>query len=136
MDRTCAICSSSFTPPRFHPFSQTCSKSCSRKLEYRKHRKTYIRRAKRYARDNRPELNAFYREYRKRNVARSKAYSKVGYALKTGKLIRPKECSKCGRKCKPQAHHHNGYQNPLEITWLCRDCHMIIHHWDDTGLSV
>lgn len=39
-----------------------------------------------------------------------------------GNVIKPKKCSKCGTRCKPEAHHHD-YTKPLEVTWLCRSCH-------------
>ena len=35
------------------------------------------------------------------------------------------ECSKCGNP-KAEKHHHD-YSKPLEITWLCRKCHLDHH---------
>jgi ribosomal protein S27AE len=55
------------------------------------------------------------------NAARVAVY----YAIQTGKLTRPKACSRCGKPCKPEAHHHRGYDraNRLDVLWLCRSCH-------------
>jgi len=58
---------------------------------------------------------------------RRNAHQKVRYAVKTGKLIRPSNCQDCSKKCKPQGHHHLGYDNPLEVVWLCQSCHNIRH---------
>lgn len=59
--------------------------------------------------------------YWKRNRPKA-AHFAVMHALQTGKLIRPTVCEKCGDMCKPQAHHED-YEKPLEVIWLCRPCH-------------
>ena len=59
------------------------------------------------------------------------ARHKVGDAIRTGKLTRPACCSNCGAPDWPmkdgrssiQAHHHMGYDKPLEVEWLCVLCH-------------
>jgi hypothetical protein len=51
---------------------------------------------------------------------------KVAQAIEKGVLERPSRCSKCGRKCKPQA-HHDDYKKPLKVTWLCGSCHKRRH---------
>lgn len=53
---------------------------------------------------------------------RAIARSRTNYAIKTGKIKRPDRCSECLKLCKPDAAHLN-YEKPLEITWLCRQCH-------------
>jgi ribosomal protein S27AE len=66
------------------------------------------------------------RAYR-RNVQKHRARAATRYALKTGKLIRPKECSKCGRSKMLVQAHHEDYSKPLEVTWLCHWCHHYRH---------
>ena len=34
----------------------------------------------------------------------------------------------CGQTARVEAHHHNGYEHPLEVTWLCRPHHRTAHH--------
>ena len=62
-------------------------------------------------------------------------------ALRVGRLVRPTECSACG-EAKPRiAGHHPDYDKPLEVVWLCMQCHgkrhieerVKAHHggWDD-----
>ena len=43
-------------------------------------------------------------------------------AIKAGFLIRPSSCSKCLKECKPEG-HHDDYDKPLEVRWLCKICH-------------
>lgn len=54
------------------------------------------------------------------------ARKKVEVALRNGALIRPGNCSSCGRMYKPMAHHPD-YDKPLVIEWLCRSCHNKVH---------
>lgn len=51
-----------------------------------------------------------------------RARAKVNYLLRTGKLNRPLVCTKCGKSGDIRAHHEN-YDKPLEVVWLCNSCH-------------
>lgn len=57
--------------------------------------------------------------YRARWPEKKAAHAAVKYALKTGELER-KPCERCGAKAEA---HHDDYNKPLEVMWLCR-----IHH--------
>ncbi len=63
--------------------------------------------------------------YRERFPERSKARIAVGHAVRDGRLFRPSSCSNCGKKCRPEGHHHKGYarENWLDVVWLCKPCH-------------
>lgn len=62
-------------------------------------------------------------DYRGRRIARTRAY----HALERGE-IRRAPCP-CGN---PQAEmHHEDYSKPLEVTWLCRACHLLEHNGPD-----
>jgi len=75
---------------------------------------------KRYSRS---EANlARSRAYEKANPEKKRTHSLVQQALKSGKLIRPKWCSKCSKIGRVHAHHAD-YAYPLEVTWLCAKCH-------------
>jgi len=43
-------------------------------------------------------------------------------ALKGGIISKPERCSKCGLIKKLTAHHKD-YMKPLEVEWLCYECH-------------
>lgn len=45
---------------------------------------------------------------------------------KTGKINRPDTCSVCGEKRRIVAHHED-YNFPFEIDWVCDPCHKRIH---------
>lgn len=67
------------------------------------------------------------RKYRENNPLKSKARSLVRTALRNGSLIRPDKCSECNKECIPEAHHYD-YSKPLEVEWLCKQCHENTHH--------
>ncbi len=78
---------------------------------------------------NRLRLNAEYlqryhsdSEMKKKHSARDK----VRKAVLSGKLIKPEACSACDDRVKLQAHHED-YDNPLEVVWLCKKCHWKLH---------
>lgn len=66
-------------------------------------------------------------------AVKSRARAAVKRAVETGKLIRPPACPRCkqperfrsdGRSL-IHAHHHRGYEFPLDVEWLCIDCHFV-----------
>lgn len=50
--------------------------------------------------------------------------SYAGVYLRRGKLIK-QLCIKCGSN-KVEMHHED-YAKPLNIVWLCRKCHLLLH---------
>lgn len=67
------------------------------------------------------------REYQtdQRDPKKARAHNKLNKAIKSGNLIRPSQCSSCGKECRPDGHHPD-YSKPLEVVWLCRSCHVLV----------
>lgn len=63
----------------------------------------------------------------------AKARRRVADALESGELIRPSACQGCGRTYTRSRignrsrieSHHNDYSRPLDVRWLCRQCHRV-----------
>lgn len=53
------------------------------------------------------------------------AHTMVGNAIRDGRLLR-KPCERCGSNQLIHAHHER-YDRPLDVTWLCRSCHVQRH---------
>lgn len=67
-------------------------------------------------------------EWRQRHREKVRAHSRVAYALRTGKLIRPLECEGCGPRYTGKLEaHHDDYSKPLDVKWLCDTCHKARH---------
>lgn len=56
-----------------------------------------------------------------------KARYTLNNTVYSGKIIKPKKCSKCLKKSKYIHGHHENYKKPLEVIWVCHQCHLKIH---------
>lgn len=66
------------------------------------------------------------KEYRESNPKKYKAHTMVGNAVRDGKLIKADCCEECGSDFSLNA-HHDDYNYPLSVRWLCSRCHHIWH---------
>jgi hypothetical protein len=100
-------------------------KTCKRK----KARKYYYNNKEKFKawRENNPDKKAGYE--RARDKVKMSARSKLRYAVKVGKIIKPKVCQECSEPGELQGHHED-YTKPLDVDWLCRQCHMKRHRKD------
>lgn len=57
----------------------------------------------------------------------------VRTALYNGRLVRPDTCFGCGRVVPVEAHHED-YDKPYDVWWLCRKCHVSYHRFGVLGL--
>jgi ribosomal protein S27AE len=62
--------------------------------------------------------------WRKEDSRRTRAHNMVARAVRDGSLLR-NPCVRCGEK-KSLAHHED-YDRPLEVMWLCQPCHKQRH---------
>ncbi len=57
------------------------------------------------------------------------ARKKLGNAVQSGRIVKPKHCARCGMA--PPRHrlhgHHEDYEYPLRVEWLCAACHTGCH---------
>ena len=58
----------------------------------------------------------------------SKSHDALYKSIKSGKTIKPDFCSYCKKKKSFIIGHHEDYSKPLEVIWLCQQCHMNIYH--------
>ena len=64
------------------------------------------------------------RAWRAEDLRRQVAHSQVSRAIRNGGLVR-QPCCRCG-EAKTVAHHED-YDKPLEVVWLCQPCHKQRH---------
>ena len=118
--RACGYCGREFKPRR--ATTRFCSKSCKSRAQVRTRLPgtVYERHGERIKAERR-ERYATDPEYRRKVLARVAAAKH-----------RPERqpCERCGD---PNAdRHHDDYDKPLEVRWLCRSCH-IKHHAELAG---
>lgn len=81
--------------------------------------------------DQTGEANPAYQHGRGRAPERLRAWRAVNKAVARGTLQK-QPCQQCGSSNDIHAHHDN-YASPLDVRWLCRDCHDAFHHRQRTG---
>lgn len=61
------------------------------------------------------------------NREKRNAENKITKALKKEKILRATACENCGKmNCKIEGHHYD-YSKPLDVIWLCTECHGKVH---------
>lgn len=109
----------------------TTCKDCKRE-RYSESRKAYDRaystanpgrnnESKRTWRLNNPDY------YRGRKGSSKLAHWQVANALERGDLLKPSRCESCSKETRSLDAHHDDYDKPLDVRWLCRTCHRLVH---------
>lgn len=96
-------------------------------------RRTTMRDNKKYGEDN---------HFHRGTKARKSAHGKVEKAILRGDLTRPDSCEECEEipetmkdgRTSIQA-HHDDYDEPLKVRWLCQQCHHETHKPEGGGAS-
>lgn len=86
-------------------------------------RKDYWRRTK-VDQKLRAAANENRRAWVMRHSEKRLAHVIAGNAIRDGRLTK-QPCERCG-ELRVEAHHED-YNKPLEVTWLCKPCHMMRH---------
>ena len=75
-------------------------------------------------------------EYQKRrrleNPEKYKANYMISNALRGGRLLKPEVCAHCSTATSRIEAHHPDYSRPLEVVWLCSQCHSQLHAFEKT----
>ena len=66
------------------------------------------------------------RKWKRANKIKENAHKAVARAIKSNILNKPSNCTKCDSTEHIQGHHPD-YTKPLEVVWLCRECHLNHH---------
>ena len=64
---------------------------------------------------------------REKYPEKARARSLLSNAICDGKIIRPKQCSLCLRSDGIIEAHHPDYSRPLDVVWVCKSCHFMVH---------
>lgn len=83
-------------------------------------------RGKKWRESNPDKYRKIVQKWQKANKIKGNAHAKVHRAVESGKLIRRNLCEKCNMRKFTEA-HHNDYNKPLEVEWLCKLCHSLKH---------
>lgn len=125
----CLDCRGSFraTPLILSSGKSLCGPCCrARKRDHRSKRKDLINSAHRdWIKANRSKASGYMNRWQSKNPQKVAAHRAVLKAVKAGELRRL-PCADCGATEHIHGHHED-YARPLDVTWLCRACHMKRH---------
>lgn len=79
-----------------------------------------------YASKNRERIRENQKRYREKHKLKTLAQAKLHYHKSVGNIEIPNCCDMCEKKVPLEAHHYD-YSKPLDVTWLCMQCHKKVH---------
>jgi hypothetical protein len=65
-------------------------------------------------------------KWNEKNRDKYLAEKKLRNGVASGAIVKPNQCSICGFEGRIEGHHED-YSKPLEVKWLCSNCHRKIH---------
>lgn len=113
-------------------------KDCNR-ADVTNNRKKNVERYREYDRERyqtpkrRADVQEQSKRYRVLYRAKYLAHNAVNNAVRDGRLIKPAECSECGKQSVIHG-HHDDYSKPLKVRWLCAVCHSAWHQQNGEGI--
>lgn len=109
--RLCPVCKK-----YFGPIDHLSRKFCSCECKY-----SFMRTGKRI--------------FRKTTKEARRSHRYLAYQIKVGKITRPSICEECGCLSEKIEGAHYDYNQPLNVRWLCRSCHVKWDHDSPKGAT-
>ena len=69
------------------------------------------------------------------NVIKRAASTIVGNAVRDGRIIKPENCEECNAVPSRLHGHHDNYDYPMIVRWLCSKCHTKWHKENGSGIN-
>lgn len=127
----CRYCHADKPESAFYSYLRSMCKECRRKVAY-VYRKRYRVRIKEYNRQyylkHKERLKRVYDSYRHSHMNMYNAHGILKYYINKGEMTRPSCCEICHGKQQKIIGHHEDYDKPLRVIWVCPSCHKLIHH--------
>ncbi len=93
-----------------------------RTRDINKHRQSNKEFMRREHQNNPDKVRSYWRTRQETDPRKIRARSLLNSAIRRGKVKRPSYCEKCGASGMVYGHHKD-YNKPLDVEWLCADCH-------------
>lgn len=76
----------------------------------------------------------YFKRYRKRYPKKYHAHTWVNNAVRDGRIYKPDKCENCSSNFAIEG-HHDDYNKPEEVRWLCSLCHSRWHRENGEALN-
>lgn len=93
---------------------------------HRDYNREWMRRSKYCTRDEVRERDMLRSRVRGKSIE-VRARNLANRAVELGFLVRPDKCPECGETDLKVHAHHNDYTKPLDVIWMCSECHGLRH---------
>lgn len=122
--KVCRDCGKEKAPSEFYVARHAadglrpCCKSCDRAA------------SKEWSRLNPSKARAKRERHRARHPEKARARWTLHSAVAEGRIVKADACEDCGvffGDARKLHGHHEDYSKPLEVAWLCKDCHAARH---------
>jgi len=144
---TCKLCGATSDSAEFYKSTTSRCKDCH-KAKVRENRAAKIDYYREYDAErfqNDPRVRERHKRYQKtaagkkstraakqkwisQNPEKRAAHVILGNRVRDGSIVKPDRCEKCGCKSSRLEGHHEDYAKPLDVIWVCRQCHVDIHN--------
>jgi len=96
---------------------------------YERNRAMCIEKAKEWATDHPEQCQEYTKNWKKDNPQKARAHKIINDAVYRKKINKPQHCQMCGQVTPRHLlnGHHEDYSKPMDVKWLCHQCHVNIH---------
>lgn len=85
--------------------------------------------------DGKKNIRKAKEKWSEENLIKRSASKIIENAVRDGKIIKPDSCSECGVKPSRLHGHHDDYNYPMTVRWLCSKCHTKWHKENGSGIN-
>lgn len=136
-EKFCSVCEAVKPPEEFHKRAASADglmsacKDCCKARDRARYAGEKERRAERQREYMKTPEGAAARAkamntWRSKNKKKMSAHNKVNKAIMRGNLVAAASCEQCGSADRIEG-HHDDYDKPLDVRWLCYNCHAQWH---------
>jgi hypothetical protein len=140
----CGWCKKSFKINLHELQQKFCSAKCKKANYYNNHKEARLKYRNKYYYEHQDECiekslawrlehpGVKYPSNRNYNPKKAHANYLLCYAVRMNRITRPNNCDICNNETLVFGHHEN-YEKPYDVKWLCRKCHGKAHRKNEIG---
>ena len=88
-----------------------------------------------YAKNNPEKIKERHSEQARKHPEKASARTALNNAVRYGRIIKPHYCTQCFKTGERIHGHHSDYSKPLDVEWLCAECHGLRHRIEEEVMA-